>query len=166
MIQPLTQHLLQNHPKCKIIFSPTHQQQNRFLPDKFSLLLVYCQSCLPKLWLFFYHSFIQGQAFCVSLYLQLQPGRPRDQTTPLPPSKFNVSPISSPHEKSSKSFSSLTPPNLKAKMVFHQQFSKPVLLNLPLFLKNYSSLPTLLANFPPHGNKPTFFLSQKKAQQV
>ena len=48
-------------------------------------------------------------------------------------------------------------------MVFQQWFSKPVLLNLPLFLTNYSSFPTLLAHFPPRGNKPTSFLSQKKA---
>ena len=32
-------------------------------------------------------------------------------------------------------------------MVFQQWFSKPVLLNLPLFLTNYSSFPTLLAHF-------------------
>ena len=38
-----------------------------------------------------------------------------------------------------------------------------MLLNLPLFLTNYSSFPTLLAHFPPRGNKPTSFLSQKKA---
>ena len=36
-----------------------------------------------------------------------------------------------------------------------------MLLNLPLFLTNYSSFPTLLVHFPPHGNKPTSFLSQK-----
>ena len=36
-----------------------------------------------------------------------------------------------------------------------------MLLNLPLFLTNYSSFPTLLAHFPPRGNKPTSFLSQK-----
>ena len=45
----LTQHLLQNHKKCQIIFCPTHPQQNRFLPGRLSLLLVYGQSCLPKL---------------------------------------------------------------------------------------------------------------------
>ena len=36
-----------------------------------------------------------------------------------------------------------------------------MLLSLPLLLTNYSSFPTLLAHFPPHGNKPTSFLSQK-----
>ena len=29
-----------------------------------------------------------------------------------------------------------------------------MLLNLPLFLTNYSTFPTLLAHFPPHGKKP------------
>ena len=58
-------------------------------------------------------------------------------------------PLSSPHEKSAKPFSSLTPPNPKALMVFQLQFSKPALLNLPLFLTNYVSFPTLLAHFPP-----------------
>ena len=46
---PVTQYLLQNHQKYQIIFCPTHQQQNRFLPGWLSLLLVYGQSCLPKL---------------------------------------------------------------------------------------------------------------------
>ena len=50
-------------------------------------------------------------------------------------------------------------------MVFQQRFSKPVLLNLPLFLSNCSSFPTLVAHFPPHGNKPTSFLSQKKGDK-
>ena len=40
-----------------------------------------------------------------------------------------------------------------------------MLLNLPLFLTNYSSFPTLLAHFPPHGNKPTSFLSQKEGEK-
>ena len=100
----LTQHLLQNHKKCQIIFCPTDQQQNRFMPGWLSLLLVDGQSYLPKLlpiifsstkkqlWLFFYHSFIQGQSFCVSLCLQLQPGRLRAPTSPLPPSN-SLSPI-------------------------------------------------------------------------
>ena len=52
-------------------------------------------------------------------------------------------------------------PNPKPLMVFQQKFSKPVLLNLPLFLTNYSRFPTLLAHFPPRGNKPTSFISQK-----
>ena len=39
-------------------------------------------------------------------------------------------------------------------------------LNLPLFLRNYSSFPTLLAHFPPRGNKPTSFLSQEKATSL
>ena len=73
-------------------------------------------------------------------------------------------PLSSPHEKSAKPFSSLTRPNLKALMVFQQWFSKSVLLNLPLFLTNYFSFPTLLAHFPLHGNKPTSFLSQERRQ--
>ena len=81
-------------------------------------------------------------------------------TSPLQSSPCH--PLSSPHEKSAKPFSSLTPPNPKALVVFQQQFSKPVLLNLPLFLTNYSSFPTLLAHFPPHGNKPASFLSQKR----
>ena len=41
-----------------------------------------------------------------------------------------------------------------------------MLLNLPLFLTNYSSFPTLLAHFPPHGNKPTSFISQKTATSL
>ena len=41
-----------------------------------------------------------------------------------------------------------------------------MLLNLPLFLTNYSSFPTLLAHFPPRGNKSTSFLSQKKATSL
>ena len=41
-----------------------------------------------------------------------------------------------------------------------------MLLNLPLFLTNYSSFPTLLAHFPTHGNKPTSFLSQKMATSL
>ena len=98
---PVTQYLLQNHKKCRIIFCPTHQHEDRFLPGWISLLLGYGQSCLPKLlpiifpstkiqlWLFFYHSFIQGQSFCVSLCLQLQPGRPRGRTTLLPPFKIH-----------------------------------------------------------------------------
>ena len=46
---PVTQYLLQNHQKCQIIYCPTHQQQNRFLPGWLSLLLVYGQSGLLKL---------------------------------------------------------------------------------------------------------------------
>ena len=46
---PVTQYLLQNHQKCQVIFCPTHQQQNRFLPGWLLLLLVHGQSCLPKL---------------------------------------------------------------------------------------------------------------------
>ena len=40
-----------------------------------------------------------------------------------------------------------------------------MLLNLPQFLTSYSSFPTLLAHFPPRGNKPTSFLSQKKGDK-
>ena len=36
-----------------------------------------------------------------------------------------------------------------------------MLLSLPIFLTNYSSFPTFLAHFPPHGNWPTSFLTQK-----
>ena len=43
--------------------------------------------------LLFHHSFFQGQSFCVSLCLQLQPRRPRVPTTSLPPSNFTMSPI-------------------------------------------------------------------------
>ena len=71
-------------------------------------------------------------------------------------------PLSSPHEKSAKPFSSSKSPNPKALMVLQQQFSKPVLLNLPLFLTNYFSFPTLLVHFLPPGNWPMSFLSQKR----
>ena len=70
-------------------------------------------------------------------------------------------PLSSLHERSVKTFSCLTPPNPKALMVFQQSCSKPMLLNLPLFLTNYFSFPTLLAHSPPRGNKPMSFISKK-----
>ena len=41
-----------------------------------------------------------------------------------------------------------------------------MLLNLSLFLTSYFSFPTLLAHFLPRGNKPTSFLSQKKATSL
>ena len=49
----------------------------------------------------------------------------------LPP-KLHCHPLSYPHEKSAKPFSSSTPPNRRALMVLQQYFSNPVLLNLPL----------------------------------
>ena len=45
----LTQHLLQKHQKCQIIFCQMHQQQNHFLPGWLSLLLVYGKTFPPKL---------------------------------------------------------------------------------------------------------------------
>ena len=176
---PVTQYLLQNHQKCQIIFCPTHQQQNRFLPGWLSLLLVYGQSCLTKLLPIIFPSTKKTTLTLLLPLLHLRLIFLRQSLSPTPTwttkgSNLIISPLqnllchplSSPHEKFAKPFSSLTPPNPKALMVFQQQFSKPVLLNLPLFLTNYSSFPTLLAHFPARGNKPTSFLSQKKATSL
>ena len=70
-------------------------------------------------------------------------------------------PLSSPHEKSAKPFSSLTRPNPKALMVFQRQFSKSVRLNFSLFFTNYFSFPTLWTHCLPLGNQPMSFRSQK-----
>ena len=77
---------------------------------------------------------------------------------------FSRHPLSSPHEKSAKPFSSSTPPNPKALMVFQLYFSKPVLLNLPLFLTNYSSFPTIFAHFPPMETSQRLSYPKKRRQ--
>ena len=142
-----------------------------------SLLLVYDQSCLPKLLPINFASTKNNSdsssttpSSKASLFASVFASNSNLDDQGVQPHHFPLQnslchPLSSPHKKSAKPFC-LTPPNPKALMVFQQQFSKPVLLNLPLFLTNYSSFPTLLAHFPPHGNKPTSFISQKKATSL
>ena len=133
----------------------------------------FCQSSFPKqLWFSFYHSIIQGQSFCVSLCLQLQTERPRVPTTPLPPFKIhyvvNSNSLNSIFIKFStrkvrQTLLQLDTSKSKGPVDIPAIVLKPVLLNLRQFLTNYFSFPALFAHFPPHGNKPTSFLSQKKA---
>ena len=83
-----------------------------------------------------------------------------------PPSKFTMSPIKFPTHKVRQTLLQLETSKSKGPDGIPALVLKTVLLNLPLFLTNYSSFPTLLAHFPPHGNKPTSFLSQKNATSL
>ena len=124
------------HKKCHVIFCPTHQQQNRFRPGWLSLLLVYSVTIAK----------VVSQSFCQSSFPPLKNNSDSSSTTPsskanlfalvfasnsnlndqgLQPHHFPLQnslchPLSSPHEKSAKPFSSLTPPNPKALMEFQQ----------------------------------------------
>ena len=129
---PVKQHLLQNYQKCQIIFCPTHQQQNHFLLGWLSLLLVYDHSSLPKLLQIIFPSTknnsdsssttpssktnLFASVFASNSNLDDQGVQPHH--SPLQNSLCH--PLSSPHEKFAIPFSSLTPPNPKALMVFQQ----------------------------------------------
>ena len=83
-----------------------------------------------------------------------------------PPSKFTMSPIKFSTRKVRQTLLQLDTSKSKGPDGIPATVLKPVLLNLNLILANYSSFPTLLAHFPPRGNKPTSFLSQKKATSL
>ena len=123
--------MLQNHQKCQIIFCPTHQQQNRCLPGWLSFLSLYGQSCLPKLLPNIFPSTKDNSdssttpSSKANLFASVFASTPTWTTKGVQPHHFPLQnslchPLSSPHEKSAKPFSSLTPPNPKALMVFQQ----------------------------------------------
>ena len=129
---PVTQYLLENHQKCQIIFC---QRINNKIAS--------CQAGSRSFWSM---AKVVSQNFCQSSFPPLKNNSDSSSTTPsskanlfasifasnsnlddqgVQPHHFPLQnslchPLNSPHEKSAKPFSSLTPPNPKALMVFQQ----------------------------------------------
>ena len=83
-----------------------------------------------------------------------------------PPSQFTMSPIKFSTRKFCQTLLYLDTSKSKGPDGIPAIVLKTCAPELALFLTNFSSFPTLLAHFPPHGNKPTSFLSQKKATSL
>ena len=96
--------------------------------------------------------------------LQLLPGRPRGPTSLLPPAKFTMSPIKFSTREVRQTLLQLDTSKSKGPDGIPAIVVKTCAPELALFLTNYSRFHTLLAHFPPRGNKPTSFLSQKRRQ--
>ena len=162
----LTQHLLQNHTKCQIIFCSTLQSNQSDQSNQIKIFinvskyLAYRQigdtrtyqqkNCFLSGWLRSFWSLAQVvlQNFYQSSFPPLKNNSDSSSTIPSPKANLFASvfasnsnlgdqgvqlhhftsplqsslcqPLKSPHKKSVKPFSSLTPPNPKALMVFQQ----------------------------------------------
>ena len=81
-----------------------------------------------------------------------------------PPSQCHL--LISLHARFEKPFSSSTPLNPKAPMVFQLSLLNPVPLNSPLFSTNFFSFPTQLVHFIFLGDLPKFSLSPKKGTSL
>ena len=83
-----------------------------------------------------------------------------------PPSKFTMLPIKFSTRKVHQALLQLDTSKSKGPDGIPAIVLKTCAPELAQLLKNYFSFPTLFAHFPPHENKPTSFLSQKKATSL
>ena len=81
-----------------------------------------------------------------------------------PPSKFTMSPIKFSTRKVCQTLLQLDTSKSKGPDGIPAIVLKTCAPELAPILNKLSSFPTLFAHFPPHGNKPTPFLSQKRRQ--
>ena len=148
-----------NYQKCQIIFSPTHQQRNRFLSGWPAFLSVDGQSCFPKLLpiIFITTKDNSGSFSKTNLFASISASNPslddqRFQPHHFPPSKFTISPIKSFTHKSRQTLLQLNTSNSKGSDGIPAILLKICAPELAPILKKLFSCPTVLTYFLRPGN--------------